>query len=240
MTDRSFIKYPRTYHLEDKLDKKDDSLAGLLSKGEYFVIEEKMDGTQVGISFDLKGHLQIQSRGSFIDSRPEFDLLKQWVWQFSTELIQLLGERYILFGEWLFAKHTLYYNCLPDYFLEFDIYDRKDNQFLSTVARQNLLDNYSFIHSVRVIETTSSITLSELTSLIGKSSFITEDAHQSLAESERKHTDHNGSMEGLYIKVENASSVIARYKYIRPDFINFITSQEVHWRDRNLFHNKLK
>ena len=30
--------------------------------------------------------------------------------------------RYILFGEWLFARHTIHYRELPHYFFEFDIY----------------------------------------------------------------------------------------------------------------------
>ena len=43
----------------------------------------------------------------------------------------VLGDRYILYGEWLYAKHTVFYNSLPHYFLEYDLLDRFPGQFLS-------------------------------------------------------------------------------------------------------------
>ena len=37
-----------------------------------------------------------------------------------------LGDRYVLYGEWLYAKHTVFYDALPHYFCEFDVLDRAD------------------------------------------------------------------------------------------------------------------
>lgn len=40
-------------------------------------------------------------------------------------LCQILEpNRHILFGEWLFAKHSKHYTSLPAYFIAFDIYDK--------------------------------------------------------------------------------------------------------------------
>ena len=40
-------------------------------------------------------------------------------------LCQILEpERHVLFGEWLFAKHSKHYTSLPAYFIAFDIYDK--------------------------------------------------------------------------------------------------------------------
>ena len=44
-----------------------------------------------------------------------------------------------MYGEWLYAKHTVYYDALPHYFLEFDIYDKEQAIFLSTKKRKELL-----------------------------------------------------------------------------------------------------
>jgi len=51
----------------------------------------------------------------------------------------VLGARYIMYGEWMYAKHTVFYDRLPHTFLEFDVYDRKARVFLSTKARRALL-----------------------------------------------------------------------------------------------------
>lgn len=48
----------------------------------------------------------------------------------------MLGARYVMYGEWLYAKHTVYYDMLPHYFMEFDIYDKENGSFLGTAARR--------------------------------------------------------------------------------------------------------
>jgi hypothetical protein len=56
------------------------------------------------------------------------------MWQFKSieswaaskpQLWELLSKDVILFGEWMYAKHSIHYTRLPDYFIAFDIYDRK-------------------------------------------------------------------------------------------------------------------
>jgi hypothetical protein len=37
-----------------------------------------------------------------------------------------------MYGEWVYAKHTVFYDKLPHYFLEFDILETKTGAFLST------------------------------------------------------------------------------------------------------------
>ena len=68
-----------------------------------------------------------------------FALFKTWAQTHAEALRACLGHRYVLFGEWLFAKHTIFYDRLPHYFLEFDVYDRVADRFLSTPARRALL-----------------------------------------------------------------------------------------------------
>jgi hypothetical protein len=45
----------------------------------------------------------------------------------------------VLYGEWLYAKHTIFYDRLPQYFLEFDVLDLESDAFLSTARRRELL-----------------------------------------------------------------------------------------------------
>jgi hypothetical protein len=34
-----------------------------------------------------------------------------------------------MYGEWLFAKHTYFYNNLPHYFMEVDVLDAQTSMF---------------------------------------------------------------------------------------------------------------
>ena len=45
-----------------------------------------------------------------------------------------------MFGEWLYAKHSIHYTQLPSYFISFDLFDRKENKFYSRRERNRILD----------------------------------------------------------------------------------------------------
>ncbi|WP_444997400.1 RNA ligase family protein [Aliikangiella sp. IMCC44359] len=233
-----FIKYPKTKHICDYIEQY-SSLNKLLDNGQILVVEEKMDGTQIGICFNTEGDFQIQSRGGYISNEPEFSLLKQWVWEHHIDLFKLLSCRYILFGEWLYAKHTMYYDLLPDYFMEFDLFDREQQLFLNTVERKKLLNDFSFISSVRVIDYLEKPTLKMLNTMLGKSAFISEDAFNQIDKAETTQTDITGLMEGLYLKIEDCSKVISRYKLVRAEFIQKIIDSKSHWKQRAFRTNQL-
>ena len=111
-------------------------------KNKYIVIEEKVDGANTGISFSDDGELLLQSRGHYLTGgyrERHYNLFKQWANIHQDELFNVLGNRYIMYGEWLYAKHTVYYDALPHYFLEFDIYDKENNVFLDTESRRKLI-----------------------------------------------------------------------------------------------------
>ena len=57
-----------------------------------------------------------------------------------------------MYGEWMVAKHTAFYDALPHYFMEFDVLDTETGNFLSTDARRLLLSQCP-VHSVKVLET---------------------------------------------------------------------------------------
>ncbi len=139
--------------------------------GRFLVVEEKLDGANAAISFDAGGALRLQSRGHYLTGGPrerQFAPLKSWVATVSHRLWSALGERYVLYGEWLYAKHTVFYDALPHYFCAFDVYDRDDDAFLSTAARERLLEGTP-VCPVPVLHTGSLRHLRELTALVGPS-----------------------------------------------------------------------
>src|SRR6266545_2307389 len=87
------------------------------------IVEEKLDGTNVGIHFTTRGRLVLQCRGHEITEgmHPQYDLFKQWTSVKRSVLEAMLSSRFILYGEWLYAKHSVHYRRLPHYFFEFDV-----------------------------------------------------------------------------------------------------------------------
>jgi hypothetical protein len=55
----------------------------------------------------------------------------------------------------------------------------------------------------------------------------------------RCETDPSDAMEGLYIKVEEEGRVVARYKYIRADFLTAVLDSGTHWLRRPIVPNQV-
>lgn len=242
------IKLPRTRHIEgsglasamDPDVMQFDKLAG-----EFLVVEEKLDGTGVSLFFDNQLNLQLWHRGSPATGK-EFQRLRSWAELNQDELFSVLEDRYVLFGEWMLHKHTIFYDRLPSFFLESDVYDRKEDIFLSTFARSSLF-RPDFIRSVPVLAAFKPTKLSQLTSLVGRSLYQSENWAEVLWKKSDKEgldlvelllqCDRSDLAEGLYIKHEDEKKVLGRYKYVRREFIENIINSGTHLIDRIPFHN---
>ncbi len=248
-------KYPRTPHIEgSRLQLGDEDLSQIpfeAIKGRHVVVEEKCDGANTGISFGDGGELLLQSRGHYLTSgyrERHYDLFKQWAAVRRDALFDVLGTRYIMYGEWMYAKHTVFYNALPHYFLEFDVFDKETGLFLDTPSRQAMLSGCPVV-SVPVLYEGCFERKEDLLALIGKSRFITSAQRADLAESAEKlgldperacsETDLSGNMEGLYIKIEDDGRVADRMKYVRRAFLQCVDFSETHWIDKPIIPNKL-
>ena len=84
-------------------------------------IAEKVDGAQMGISIDENYKLMVQNRSHYVNSKShsQFEKLDKWIMDHSQSLFEILDQDTILFGEWLYAKHSISYTNLPDYFINF-------------------------------------------------------------------------------------------------------------------------
>src|SRR5260221_6173358 len=152
-----FIKYPRTPHLFGSSGTDDDKHLGQeesasLIADESLIVEEKLDGTNVGLHFTTVGRMVLQCRGHEITSgmHPQYDLFKQWTSVKRPLLESLLADRFILFGEWLYARHSVHYLQLDHYFFEFDIYDKQQAAFLDLKQRLEMLEGTNLC-TVRVL-----------------------------------------------------------------------------------------
>lgn len=249
-------KYPRTYHIEGSRfqpgDEDLDSIPFSAIANKYVVIEEKVDGANAAISFSPDGQMLLQSRGHYLtggEREKHFNLFKQWAYSHASEFWEVLGSRYILYGEWLYAKHTVFYDYLPHYFLEYDVLEIEQQQFLSTNSRKNLLAGLPLV-SVPILMTGILQSKKQMMNLLGESNYIQPGHIEKLRllcrekgldeERSLKQTDTSSTIEGLYIKVEEDEIVKARYKYVRASFLTAILQSEGHWLNRPIIPNLLR
>lgn len=249
-------KYPRTPHLEgSRLQPGDEELAQVAFdeiRGLHLAVEEKLDGANAGLRFDERGRLYLQSRGHFLAGgvrEKHFALFKQWAGTHAQALFERLGCRYAVFGEWLFAKHTVFYDTLPHYFLEFDVLDLEQDVFLSTEARRSLLAGTPIV-SVPVLHEGPAASLDELLTLVGPSCYksagwrerlLAGCAVQGIGEEQAwRETDTSDLMEGLYIKHEENGRILGRYKWVRASFLTAVIDSGTHWLRRPIVPNGLR
>lgn len=248
-------KYPRTPHIEgSRLQPGDEDLSQIPFdeiRGRYLVVEEKVDGANSAVSFDTAGELLLQSRGHYLTGgyrERHYNLMKQWAMAHRDELYGLLGTKYIMYGEWVYAKHTVFYDALPHYFLEFDILDRDTGFFLDTLSRHEMLKDAP-VASVPVLGSGTYKAKDELMKLLGQSRYVTGNQRQNLWDASVKlgldperncnETELSGMMEGLYIKVEENGQVVDRMKYVRAGFLQCVDFSETHWLSRPIIPNQL-
>uniref|UniRef100_A0A6V1RHC4 Uncharacterized protein n=1 Tax=Heterosigma akashiwo TaxID=2829 RepID=A0A6V1RHC4_HETAK len=146
--DAQLVKFPRTHHAvnlgaatrDDRVLPEGDLRALLAAGGgggRTLVVEEKLDGANMGLSIGRDGAVRAQNRSHFVTSgyHAQFKPLDKWLQQHTGDLWDVLQpeehpERYILYGEWLHATHSVKYTRLPGWFVAFDLYDRRAEKFL--------------------------------------------------------------------------------------------------------------
>ena len=224
MTD--FFRFPHTPHLawlgegaprDDKV--MSPNAATALLAGDV-VVEEKLDGANVGLSLAPDGSLRVQNRGQYL-AEPhagQFARLPAWLAQHGEALHSVLTPNLILFGEWCAARHSLDYAALPDWFLLFDVYDRSAGRFWSILRRNALASSAGLVTVPPVLHGKTTVTAL-------KQMVATKQSHY-----------REGPLEGVVIRCESPEWCEARAKLVRPDFTQAI---DTHWRKRALEWNRI-
>lgn len=224
----SFFRYPSTPHLnwlgindvprDDKLLSRTDARTLLSTE---VIVEEKLDGANIGFSLEPDGSLRVQNRGQYLDMpfAGQFRHLTAWLAAHEDSLRSVLSHDLILFGEWCAALHSLDYSALPSWFLLFDVYSLHERRFWS-VHRRNLLAHSTGLKTVPEIFK-GHTTPDELVKIV-------------LTTPSRYRT--HKPLEGIVIRQDSEDWNLARAKLIHPDFVQSIQS---HWSRRSIKWNRL-
>ena len=219
----AFFRFPHTPHLAwlGPGTPRDDKVLSPRQVGDMLgsdvVVEEKVDGANLGFSVDANGRLLGQNRGSYLEldaPQGQWKPLKRWLSTRRHGLIDALGSRRILFGEWCYAVHSVHYGRLPDWFLAFDVYDRSESAFWSVDRRNELAKTLGIATVPELSRGRHSV--ESLKTLLGIS----------------RVTD--GPPEGLYVRREENGLLKSRAKLVRAEFVQAIVD---HWSKRRLVEN---
>lgn len=184
------------------------------------IVEEKMDGANIGISISVFGELQVQNRGQYLMEPYEgqFEKLNHWLPPRFDHLFDALGTDLILFGEWCASRHSILYDHLPDWFLVFDVYDLQAKRFFSVQRR----DKLSRKLDLRIVPQ------------LNKGRFSMPQL-KALLETSSSHY-HDGPMEGIVLRAEDGLWLTNRAKLVSAQFTQSISE---HWRKRPIQWNRL-
>ncbi len=221
---KNFVKFPTTPHLAtfSGIEIRDDKVMTVRERRAFLTqeltIEEKVDGANLGISFDSSGNILAQNRGSYLElpGSGQWRTLQDWLRVRTDVLFDTLNDQFILFGEWCYAKHSVYYSRLPDWFLGFDIYDRQSGRFLSVPHRDALCRTIG-VAQVPVIAKRRFV-FEEIEKLLGKSVLTDQPA------------------EGIYLRSNGGKWLLQRAKLVCPMFLR---SLDGNWSQSMLQPNRL-
>lgn len=220
-----FFKFPSTPHLATLagVDIRGDKVLSESEREEFLqhdlVVEEKVDGANLGISFDSEGNIRAQNRGAYLQlpGTGQWKKLGDWLTPRTDTLFEHLSDHFILFGEWCYAQHSVFYDRLPDWFLGFDVYDKQARRFLSSERRDTLLRGMA-IAQVPVLAR-GNFMYSEIKTFLSTSKLGDQPA------------------EGIYLRYDQNGWLKQRAKLVRPAFIQAVKQ---HWSRSAIRPNRLR
>ena len=211
-------KYPRTIHLPwspggTKDDRKLADVHALLHR--ELVITEKLDGSNVCLERE-----QVFARSHNDAPRhPSFDALKA---VHATLRWQIPPHRQV-FGEWLWARHSIAYDRLPAFLLVFGIRDTQDVEWLSWEETAAACDNFNL----------------KTVPVLWRGTVQTEAELQRQTEALLHKCSYGPEQEGIVVRVAerfhdvNFAKSVA--KWVRPNHVQ----TDDHWSSQQITRNKL-
>jgi hypothetical protein len=221
----TFHKFPHTPHLFwlGAGSPRDDKILTPGQAAEFLagevIIEEKVDGANLGFSLGPDGRVRAQSRGNYLApgrSHAQWNPLWPWLAERRDRLEEGLRGGVMLVGEWCHARHTVPCDALPDWFLGFDVFEIASGKFWS-VDRRNAWLHARGIVSVPEVPR-GQVRLNQVKSLLARSAV------------------GHVPVEGVYLRRESGEWLQSRAKVVSAVFKQQI---EEHWTRRPLVPNHL-
>lgn len=107
------------------------SYANDFKQDDHIIIQEKIDGANACIQYDLNTKKLIaQSSNAILSENNTLRGFYTWVKSLDTSLFSILGDRFLVFGEWLVHHSVKYPDEAYNAFYMFDVYDNEKEEYL--------------------------------------------------------------------------------------------------------------
>lgn len=158
-------EYPRIPHLDKKISNMthdDIQLEGGIQFPITGWVQEKLDGANMGVSWTsgpvIRNRNNILKKGYIKKETPaKLQFRSSWNWLHAhNKDIQKIKEIWqgdiTIYGEFLYAKHSIFYDKLPDIFIAYDIYSVEDRKFIGVDDFESLMSqtNIEYVKSEKV------------------------------------------------------------------------------------------
>lgn len=106
--------------------------------GVDLLVEEKLDGANVTLWL-ADGVVQVASRGGpdAMDRAGQLGPLRAWAAERYEALSSGLRDGFVLYGEWMWLRHGVFYDALPDWFVVLDAW-HAERGFLRATERDRI------------------------------------------------------------------------------------------------------
>lgn len=189
-------------------------------------VQEKIDGASMGISIYngeplVRNRSHILRKGYSARKTPaQQQFSRVWTWLYENvdkinAVTKAVGGTVGIYGEWLFARHTIAYNELPDWFVAYDIYCSDERKFIDPTLALKLLNDAGFA-TIKVVH----------------NGLCTTDTLLKLRDGESNYAQ-NQLREGVYLKSGDGQWCTGRYKMVAPWF-----RSDDNWNKQQLVKNK--
>lgn len=222
-------EYQRIPHFNKEISNMTHDDIQLESKVDFPIncwVQEKIDGANLGISWLNDGPIvrnreHILSKGyTKIKTPAKKQFTSTWNWVHAheddiKEVEKTWQSPITIYGEWMFAQHSLHYDKLPDLFIAYDIWSVEDEKFLAPDLVQSLLDKTE-ISYIRP----------------DKKTFLS--IQDIVTESERESEYRNGVVEGIVMKTSSGFFSKDVFKVVnklfdrRQDFNDELIKNKLH------------
>ena len=178
-----------------------DKYASAFANGEHIVVQEKLDGANASIRCDEAGNVICFSRRNeltpFNTLQGFYEYVQAWD---KAGIVNTLGTRYILFGEWL-VKHTIRYpeNRMKQFYV-FDVWDTETEEYLPWERTKVFAGALGF-KTVPLFFDGEFTTWEDVYAFVGKTEMDAEPSGEGIVVKSQDRLDNKSSRTPEYVKI---------------------------------------
>lgn len=177
-----------------------DKYALAFSKGEHITITEKIDGANASIGFE-DGELSCFSRKQKLSPENTLRGFYTLVQTFDAEKFrEVLGDRYVIFGEWL-VSHTIKYPATRlSKFYVFDVWDTEIEQYVPWSVTKDFAAKLG-LTTVPLFYDGPFVSWEHIQSFVGKTEMDAEPTGEGVVIKSQDRLDNKSSNTPPYVKI---------------------------------------